>query len=127
MNKDLIGNLAWAGGIVALALAATFARNQGYIDQEVVKRIVIGATGLMIAWQGNRLPKTVLPTAHARQAQRVAGWSLAVSGLIYAALWAFAPIDVAVIGGCGAVLAGILITIGYCLSLRSKVKAGQGG
>ena len=127
MTKDLIGNLAWAGGIVALALAATFARNQGYIDQEVVKRIVIGATGLMIAWQGNRLPKTVLPSAHARQAQRVAGWSLAVSGLIYAALWAFAPIDVAVIGGCGAVLAGILITIGYCLALRSKVKAGQGG
>lgn len=123
MKKDLIGNFAWGGGIVVLALAATFARNQGYIDQDIVQRIVIGATGLMIAWQGNRIPKTIAPTEWARKAQRVAGWSMAVSGLIYAGLWAFAPLDVAVVGGCGAVLAGILITIGYCLSLRAKAKA----
>jgi hypothetical protein len=123
MNKDLIGNLAWGGGIVILALAASFARREGYIDSDMVNRIVLGATGLMIAWQGNRLPKAFLPSAGARQARRVAGWSLAVSGLIYAALWAFAPFQVALIGGCGAIIVGIAVTIGYGLSLRDRSKA----
>jgi hypothetical protein len=123
MNKDLIGNLAWGGGIVILALAASFARREGYIDSDMVNRIVLGATGLMIAWQGNRLPKAFLPSAGARRARRVAGWSLAMSGLVYAALWAFAPFQVALIGGCGAIIVGIAVTIGYCLSLRDRSKA----
>jgi hypothetical protein len=123
MNKDLIGNFAWGGGIVVLALAASYARKLGYIDSEMVTRLVIGATGLMIAWSGNRMPKTFVPSAEARQARRVAGWSLALSGLVYAGLWAFAPIPAAVIGGCGAVVVGIAVTLGYCLSLRAKGKA----
>ena len=122
MNKDLIGNFAWGVGILVLALAASFARRQGYIDNETTTRLVIGATGLMIAWMGNRLPKTFVPGAKARQARRVAGWSLALSGLVYTGLWAFAPIPVAVAGGCGAVIAGMVVTIGYCLSLRDRAK-----
>jgi len=123
MNKDMIGSLTWAGGIVALALAASFARRAGHIDADTTTRIVLGAIGLMIAWQGNRLPKTFLPDAGARQARRVAGWSLALSGLVYAGLWAFAPFRVALIGGCGAVAAGIVVTVVYCLSLREEAKA----
>ena len=122
MNKDLIGNFAWGVGILVLALAASFARRQGYIDNETTTRLVIGATGLMIAWMGNRLPKTFVPSAKARQARRVAGWSLALSGLVYTGLWAFAPIPVAVAGGCGAIIAGMVVTIGYCLSLRDRAK-----
>lgn len=123
MNKDLIKNLAWGGGIVALALVASLARKQGYIDAETTTRVVLGATGLMIAWSGNRIPKTFVPNAGARQAQRVAGWSLALSGLVYAGLWAFAPTPVALIGGCGAIILGIIVTVGYCLRLRSKAQA----
>ncbi|MET0338459.1 MAG: ammonium transporter [Caulobacter sp.] len=121
-KKELLGNLAWGVGIVVLALVASFARKQGYVDGETVTRIVIGATGLMIAWSGNRLPKTVVPNASAGQARRVAGWSLTLSGLVYAGLWAFAPFQVAVIGGCGAILAGMAVTFGYCLGLRAKAK-----
>lgn len=124
MNKELIGSLAWGVGIVVLALSASFARTQGYIDQDTTTRIVLGATGLMIAWQGNQMPKTFVPSSGARQARRVAGWSLAVSGLIYAGLWAFAPFQVALVGGCGAVIVGMVVTIGYCLSLRDRAKAG---
>jgi hypothetical protein len=123
MNKDLIGSLAWGGGIVALALAATFARQQGYIDSDTVTRIVLGATGLMIAWYGNRIPKVVVPIAWYGKAARVGGWSMVVSGLVYAGLWAFAPIPVAVIGGCVAVVAGIAVTLGYSLWLRSSARA----
>lgn len=123
MKKDVIVSLAWGGGIVALALAASFARSRGYIDQEMTTRIVLGATGLMIASFGNRIPKTFVPSAHARKAQRVAAWSLVISGLIYAGAFAFAPLDVAIPLGCGAVLAGLVVTFGYCLALRRRAGA----
>jgi hypothetical protein len=123
MKQEVIGSLAWGVGIVLLALVATFARKSGYIDADTVTRIVIGANGLMIAWFGNRLPKAFVPSACARQLRRVAGWSLVLSGLVYAALWAFAPIPLAVAGGSAAVLAGIAVTVSRCLSLRAKAKA----
>lgn len=123
MNRDVIGSLAWGVGIVGLALGATFARDQGLIEGDTVTRVVMGATGLMVAWFGNRMPKAVVPSAWGRQANRVGGWSMALSGLVYAGLWAFAPTDVAIVGGCGAVLLGIAITFGYCLSLRTRAKA----
>ena len=120
MSKDLIGSLAWAGAIIGLALAATFARQQGYIEGDMVNRIVLGATGLMIAWFGNRMPKALAPSVDARRVARVGGWSMFLSGLVYAGLWAFAPFEVALIGGCGAIIVGMAVTMGYCLSLRAK-------
>ncbi len=123
MKKDVITDLAWGGGILVLALVASFARQQGYIDHDTTTRIVLGATGLMVASFGNRMPKRMVPNAHARQATRVGGWSLAISGLIYAALWAFAPLNVALIGGCGAIILGMAITFGYCLSLRDRARS----
>ena len=123
MKKQLIADLTWGIGIVVLALGATYARKLGYIEAETVTRLVLGATGLMVAWFGNRMPKTIAPGARARQAQRVGGWSMALSGLVYAGLWAFAPFDVALIGGCGAILVGIAVTIGYCLSVRDRANA----
>jgi hypothetical protein len=122
MNKELVSDLAWGIGIVALALASTHARRLGYIEAETVTRIVMCAIGLMVAWFGNRMPKRFVPNALARQATRVGGWSMALSGLVYAALWIFAPTEVAVVGGSAAVLLGMLVTIGYCLSLRSKAR-----
>jgi hypothetical protein len=122
MNQEVLGSLALGVGIVVLALVATSARKLGYIDADTVTRVVTGANGLMIAWFGNRLPKAFVPSACARRARRVAGWSLVLSGLVFAVLWAFAPIPLAVAGGSAAVLAGIAVTVGYCLSLRAKAK-----
>ena len=123
MSKDMIGNIAWAGGLIAVSLAATVARQMGYVEGDTVTRIVLGLTGLMIAWYGNRMPKAIVPDACARQITRVGGWALALSGLVYAGLWAFAPMSVALIGGCGAIIAGMAVTIGYSLSLRRRAKA----
>lgn len=120
MNSDIKGSLAWGIGILLLALAATTARKLGVVDSETVTRLVIGANGLMIAWFGNRLPKAFVPVAWARQARRIGGWSLVVSGLVYAALFAWAPMPVAIAGGSAAVLAGIGVTLAYCWSLRAK-------
>ena len=122
MKKQVIADLAWGVGIIVLALGATGARNLGYIDADTVTRLVLGATGLMVAWFGNRMPKTIAPGPRARQAQRVGGWSMALSGLVYAGLWAFAPTEVALIGGRGAIMLGIAVTFFYCLSLRGRAK-----
>ncbi len=123
MNKDLIKSLMVAGGLIAVALAATSTRSMGLIDGDAVTRLVMGATGLMLVWYGNRMPKTLVPAAKARQVQRVGGWSMVLSGLIYAGLWAFAPLDLAFTAGCAVVVAGLVVTIGYCLSLRRKAVA----
>ena len=123
MNREVTGSLIWAGGLIGLGLCATVARQQGLIDSETVNRIVMGAIGLMVAWYGNRMPKAFAPTACARQAARVGGWSMALSGLAYAGLWAFAPPSVALMGGTAAVLAGMAVTLGYCLWLRGRANA----
>ena len=123
MNKDIQAGLAWAGGMLAVAVAAVSAHKLGYMDSETVTRVVIGINGLMMVWYGNRTPKAFIPSAKARQLARVSGWSQVLSGLTYAGLWAFAPLPVAIWGGCAAVLAGIAVTMGYALSLRSQGKA----
>ena len=123
MKKELIGALAWAGVMFALALGSIFAHKRGSIDSDTVIRVMIGPTGLWMAWCGNRIPKNVVPRARAGQAQRVAAWSLVLSGLVYTGLFVFAPIPVAASVGSGAVFTGVAVTLGYCLSLRARAKA----
>jgi hypothetical protein len=123
VHQEIRQGLTWGGGVVVVALCATFARKVGFIDVEVVQRLVLGANGLMIAWYGNRMPKTVVPNARAGQARRVAGWSMVLSGLIYTGLFVFAPFSVAATGGSIAIVVGIAVTLSYCLSLRSKATA----
>ena len=122
MNRDLVKSIAWAGGIIVLALAASLGRQLGMIDADTVIRIVMGATGLMVAWYGNRMPKALAPNSCARQIARLGGWSLAISGLIYAGLWAFAPVDTALMFGCGSIVAGISATVIYGLILRGRAQ-----
>ena len=121
MKKELTAAAVWAAVMLALAFGASFAHRQGYIDHVTVQRLVTAPIGLWMVWYGNRLPKmTFTRDAQARQAQRVSAWSQVLSGLAFAALWAFAPLPVAITGGVVAVVAGIAVTFGYCLSLRSK-------
>jgi hypothetical protein len=122
MNKQLIEALAWAAVIFALALGAILARKLGYMEDDTVKRVIFGINGLMIAWYGNRTPKAFIPSGQARQLARVSGWSMVLSGLLYAGLWAFAPIPMAIWGGTGVVVAGIAVTLSYALSLRARAK-----
>jgi hypothetical protein len=123
MNKEIAGSLAWAVGILVVALGGVEASKLGYIDRETLTRLVIGINGLMVAWYGNRIPKRFAPTAAIKQVQRVAGWSQVLSGFAYAGLWAFAPMNVAIIGGSAVILASLAITFGYCLSRRKATTA----
>ena len=95
MKKEFLAGLAFAAVMLLLAVAAKFAHARGYIDGDTTLR-VMAMNGLMIAYFGNLVPKKVAPNACARHAMRFSGWSLVLSGLIYAGLWAFAPIPLAV-------------------------------
>ena len=126
LKKQMIGSLAWAAGMIGLAFGAQFARKLGYIDQDTVRRLVSCSIGLWMVWYGNGLPKTMVQVrapACARQAQRVTAWSMVLSGLVYAGLWVFAPIPVAMSAGTGAVLAGMAVTLGYCVTVLTGAKA----
>ncbi|HYE41871.1 MAG TPA: ammonium transporter [Caulobacteraceae bacterium] len=123
MKNDLIPSLICAGLLIAVALGATLGLQLGYLDEDTVTRLVLGATGLMLVWYGNRMPKAFVPSAYARQVNRVGGWAMVLSGLVYAGLWAFAPRSVALIVGCGAVAGGVLVTVAYCISVARKAKA----
>lgn len=118
--KEIRQGLAWGGTVLVVTLCATLAHKLNYLSSDAVLRWIFGANGLMIAWYGNRIPKKVVRSAQARQATRVAGWSMTSSGLIYAVLWAFAPFSIAITYGTAAVFAGVIATFGYCLTLRSK-------
>lgn len=123
MNKELGGNLVWAGAILAIAVAASLAFRSGYIEQETVTRVSIGAFGLYMAWYGNRLPKTFVPDKAAQRARRVSAWSTVISGTVYAGLFAFAPLQTAIWIGTGAILAGALVTVGYSLVQHRRARA----
>ena len=121
MKKDILAGLAFAGGMLLLALAAKYAHAHGYIGDDATIR-VIAMNGLMIAYFGNLVPKKIAPNACARQAMRFSGWSLVLSGFVYAGLWAFAPIPVAVTFGTAAVFAGVVATLGYCMWLDARAR-----
>ncbi|WP_422931920.1 ammonium transporter [Singulisphaera sp. PoT] len=123
MNKEIVADLSWGLGTVVVALGATLARKLGYIDGETVTRLVIGMNGLMIIHFGNRIPKPFVPSLFARRVKRVGGWAMVLSGVVYTALFAFAPIPLAAKGGVCAILAGFAVTVGYGLWLRSRAKA----
>ncbi len=123
MRKDMIGGLGWGAGMIAVAFAASLAHKLGYIEQDTARRASSFVIGLWLAWYGNRMPKALAPSACARQVRRVGGWTLALSGLAYAGLWAFAPIPTAMTVGTGVVLGGMAVMLGYCLTLRARSRA----
>jgi hypothetical protein len=123
IRKEVVTGLVWAGVMLGLSLAVSLAHRLGYVDRDTAMRVTIGAIGLWIAWNGNIIPKRFAPSADARRAQRVAAWSMVLSGLLYAGLWAFAPIRMATWLGTGTVLMGVVVTFANCLMLQARAKA----
>lgn len=121
MNKDILAGLIFGAAMLGLALAAKAAHTYGYVDANAPIR-VIAMNGLLIAYFGNGIPKKVAPHAVAQKAMRVSGWSMVLSGLVYAGLWAFAPIPAAVVFGTGAAFAGVLFTLGYCVWVSRQAR-----
>jgi len=119
MNKDIGIGLAWGGSMLALAIAAKFAHDQGYISYETTQRVV-AMNGLWMVYYGNRIPKKVAANGCTKTLQRISGWSSVLSGFIYAGVWVFAPIPLALTVGTVAVAGGVALTLGYAFWSRRE-------
>ena len=99
--KPLIPAIAFAVLMIGGSLGLKYAEHAGLVSHDLPKRAVCAAIGLYLVVQGNFMPKNmgrVRDPEMARRMQsalRVGGWSFALGGLVYAGLWAFAPIDAA--------------------------------
>jgi uncharacterized membrane protein YeiB len=101
-------------------LLLSLARKQGMIDGETVTRGVMMLIGLSLTAYGNIMPKMLNGTPRsirdatvAQAVMRVGGWAMALGFLVWTALWAFAPQELASIGSMVAVGAGMAVMLGY--------------
>ena len=119
-RKRIVSALIIAGVQVGGALLLSYARKQGMIDGETVTRGVMVLIGLGLAAFGNTMPKmldgpprSIRQATAAQSVLRVGGWAMTLSGLAFAALWAFAPRDGAEIASVAVVAAGMAFMLGY--------------
>ena len=122
-RKAIRNALILAGIQLVGALLLTLANKLGWIDSETTTRGVMILIGLMLVVVGNSMPKTqegppeqTVGQVAARQSiLRVGGWALALGGVVWAVLWAFAPRDLATVGSIAAVAAAVVVMIGYAV------------
>ena len=96
MNKAVRSGLLQVGATLAVAVVATVLHRTSVISQDTTVRVLMATIGLVVAWQSNAVPKS-LPFGSARSQayKRLSGWAFFLSGLAFAAIWAFAPMDMA--------------------------------
>lgn len=122
----IIRKLAPAIALAALMLAAAaglrYAEGAGLLGADEAKRTLQVLIGLMLAGYANLMPKQIgkagaspLALARTQSALRVGGWSLTLAGLVYAGLWALAPLPVADTLSMIVVAAATAVTAGYAL------------
>ena len=133
----IIRQLGYAIAFAALVLAAAAGLREavasGALDAESAKRIMQAMLGLGLAGYGNFMPKKFgrprrSPEAEARMqaALRVGGWAMTLAGLVYALLWALAPLPLADTGGTIAVAGAAAITLGYALWCFAACRGARG-
>ena len=116
----MTSNLALAGLLIAVSLGLAFLRRHGVVGAEAPARGAMVLTGILLAVYGNVIPKSVSRlSAKGESLQRATGWATVISGIGYAAIWAFAPIEIAAVASMAAVALGFVFVVGYCMWLRS--------
>ena len=112
--------IALAIFIIAAALGLRYAADAGWIGDEAAKRIMQVIIGLNLAGYANLMPKQLAPMrrsplieARMQSAVRVGGRAMTLAGLIYAGLWAFAPIWFADPASLVAVAAAMALMLAY--------------
>lgn len=115
-------SLVLALALVALSLTLALAGRAGLFGADAATRSSMILTGLILAYYGNDIPKTVLRSAAALRAHRIAGWSFALGGVLTVVLWAFAPLDLALAGTLCAVGLAVGVTVGACALGRAGAR-----
>ncbi len=121
MNKAVRSGLSQVGATLAVAVVATVLHRTSVISQDTTVRVLMATIGLVVAWQSNAVPKS-LPVGSARyQAyKRLSGWAFFLSGLAFAAVWAFAPMDMAKTLSMAPMMIAMVTVFVVCVSNRIR-------
>jgi hypothetical protein len=121
MTTRITSSLALAGLLIAVSVGLAYLRRVGVVGAEAPARVAMVLTGILLAVYGNVIPKSVSRlSAKGKSLQRVTGWATVISGIGYAAIWAFAPIGIAAVASMVAVVIGFVFVVAYCAWLRSS-------
>ncbi len=112
-----------ATAMIAASIIAAWGVMTGALGADSPVRIMMVFNALILAYYGNAIPKAVLRTPVARAARRFAGWVFVLGGLISAALWAFAPLDIATPAAIAVTAGSAILAFGYCFLSRSRTAA----
>jgi hypothetical protein len=120
MMKRIFFALAVAGFLLLSAAVLKYAEAQEMIGADAARRSIQVMIGLVLMVYGNFMPKDIAgartmacAASRAQSALRVGGWSMALAGLGYAGLWAFAPLAFANVASMVVVATAMLGTMGY--------------
>lgn len=120
-TSRLTSNLALAGLLIAVSAGLVYLGRLGVVGAETPARGAMVLTGILLAVYGNVIPKSASRlSAKGESLERVTGWTTVLAGIAYAAIWAFAPIEIAAVASMCAVLVGFASVVGYCVWLRSN-------
>lgn len=119
MKRSIKSALLQAGVTLGVAVVTTILHKTGVISQDLTTRVVMITIGLVIAWQSNALPKALpIGSARSQAYKRLSGWAFVLSGLAYAAAWAFAPMDMAATLSMAPMAIAMVTVFVVCMSNR---------
>ena len=124
MNRDI----RFAGVVLILAGGAKLAVKLGWVDDtDLSRRVGMVTVGLVLAYIGNSIPKTLTPLstlqcdgARTQAFQRWSGWIWVLAGLGYGLVWLVAPIEVASPISMAVVVAAMIAVVSMLIRLRRR-------
>jgi hypothetical protein len=119
-TKAIRTAVVMAGAILVSSAALVVMRKLGAIDHETSTRLLAAGFGLIVAFQGNAIPKTLTALradrdreARAQACRRRAGWTFLIAGLGYSAVWLLLPLPLAMPVSMAVLVIGIAGPLGW--------------
>lgn len=122
-RRAMIAMAISVGVLVAIMMAFAVAKKTGLLDPILAKRGAAAMIGLMLVVSGNFVPKLRLfqpDGGSATPVDRLAGWVFVISGLAFAAVWLFAPLQDALVASPMIGVAGFLLVLARWLGWQEK-------
>ncbi len=119
-------------GLIAAVLIFALAKEFGLIDGSIAKRVVGILFGAILIVTGNLLPKIVQPlkaslqgAANTKAVERFAGRTFVLTGVLYIAVWVFAPKEHAMLISSAIGLIAFAVVGAICIRLAFSAPASQ--
>ena len=126
-TKAIRTAVGMAGAILVSSAALVLMRKLGAIDHETSTRLLAAGFGLIVAFQGNAIPKTLTALradrnreARAQACRRRTGWTFLIAGLGYSAVWLLLPLPLAVPVSMAVIVTGVAGPLGWS-ALRRRL------